>query len=141
MASYITQELFNMCAVTAAKISTASGQSIEFVAEYLANKYSEYQDQDLSGDIATASVKVIDFMQNALPPETLVGNLTQMQFCIKHYNLDGRKKARKLFRGTFFNKEKRELEDKVDQCVANVATYHFLVINGSIPVAPKGWSL
>lgn len=130
-----------MCAVTAAKISTASGQSIEFAAEQLANKYSEYKYQELSGDIATASVKVIDFMQNALPPETLVAGLMQMQFCIKHYNPDGKKKTGKRFGGTFFNKEEHELEDKVDQCVANVATYHVLVINGSIRVAPKGWSL
>ncbi len=141
MASYITQELFNMAAVTTAKITAASEHSIEFVAEELANDYREYQDQNLSEDIATASVKVTDFMQNALPLKSLVGNLTQIQFCIKHYSPDGKKKPRKLLRGTWFNKEKLELEDKVDQCVANVMTYHFLVINGSIPIAPKGWTV
>ena len=139
MAGYITQELFNMAAVTTAKISAASEHSIEFVAELLANDYSKYQDQDLSGNIATAAVRVIDFIQNALPPETLVGGLMQMQFCIKHYHPDGTKKARKLFGGTFFKKEKCELEGKIDQCMKDVMTYHLLVINGSIPAAPDGW--
>jgi hypothetical protein len=130
-----------MCAVTAAKISAASKRPVEDVASELTSSYSEYQDRSLATEIAEAAYNISGFIQKELPPESIVGNLTQIQFCIKNYHPNGNKKRSRILGGTFFNKERKELEDKVKQCVANVATYHYLVINGTIPIAPQGWSL
>lgn len=142
MARYITQQLFNMCAVSAAKISSASGQSLEDVARQLAETYSgSYEDEDLAGEIAMAADQIAVFVQKVLPPPTLVGNLTQLQFCIKHYQPNGKKWPSRLFGGTLFNKVGEPLQDKVRQCVANIATYHLLVVNGAIPLMPQGWKL
>jgi hypothetical protein len=142
VAEYIPQEMFNMLAVSAAKISAASDESIGEATDLIMGNYEgTYLDAYLAQEVENAANKVKDFMLNALPPETLVGNLTQMQYCIKNYNPDGTKKRKKLFGGTWFNRENAEINDKVKNCVANVATYHMLVIGGSIPIAPQGWSL
>lgn len=137
MAGYMTQEIFNMCAVSTAKLSAASSKTLEEMATLIGNNYKNtYQDKHLVSDIEFAAKKVIEFMLGVLPAETLVGNLTQMQFCIKNYNLDGTKKRMKIFGGTFFAQEKQENTDKVQSCLVNIATYHFLVIRDTIPIAP-----
>lgn len=142
MAEFITQEMFNMFAVSAAKISVASGKNIREAIEIIMSNYAgTYLDASLVYEIEIAADKAKKFMLDVLPPETLVSNLTQMQFCIKHYNPDGSKKRKKLFGGTFFNKEKNEVDNKAENCLANIATYHMLVVSGSIPIAPRGWSL
>lgn len=142
MAKFIDQEVFNMCAVSAADISARSDKSVGEVAAFIASQYEgTYQDVNLAQDIKIAANKVTEFISGVLPPETLAGNLRQMQFCIKNYNLDGTKKRKKLFDGTLFNEVKKENTDKVQDCVVNIATYHMLVIGGSIPIAPHGWSM
>jgi len=131
-----------MFAVSSAKISAATDKTIEEATVIIISHYEDtYRDANLVQDLETAANKVKEFMLGALPPETLTGNLAQMQFCIKNYNLDGTKKRKKIFEGTFFNKEKKEISNKVENCLANIATYHLLVIGGSIPIASQGWSL
>ncbi|MDD2762135.1 MAG: hypothetical protein PHH11_17805 [Methylomonas sp.] len=142
MAEFIRQEMFNMFAVSAAKISAASNKSIREATALIMNNYQgAYLDANLAKDVETAANGVTEFMLGILPPETLTGNLTQMQFCIKNFNPDGTRKRKRIFGGTFFNKEKSEIRNKVQSCKANIATYHMLVIGGSIPIAPQGWSL
>jgi len=142
MAEFVSQEMFNMFAVSAAKISAGTGKTLEESTALVVSYYEgTYRDQNLARDIEIAAKKVKDYMLAVLPPETLSGNLTQMQFCIKNYKLDGTKKRKKIWDGTFFNKEKKEIENKIQNCLASVATYHTLVVGGSIPIAPQGWSL
>jgi hypothetical protein len=142
MPQYITQQLFNMCAVSVVKISSASGQSLAEVASQLAETYGgSYGDEDLAGEIALAADQIGVFIRRVLPSSSLVGNLTQLQFCIKHYQPNGKKWPSRLFGGTLFNKEREPRHDKVRQCAANIATYHLLVINGVIPLMPQGWKL
>src|SRR5688572_19158230 len=63
MGRYMPQQLFDMCAVSAAKISALSGEPIEFVAEQLANTYQrDYQDENLSQDISAAASNVKTFV-------------------------------------------------------------------------------
>lgn len=135
MAMFITQENFNMKAVSAALISAESGKTIgEVVA--LINRSTSFKDKNLAQDIEIAANKVKDFALGVLPPEALTAYLAQMQFCIKNYNPDGTKKRKKILNGEFFNKEKEEITNKVKNCVANIGMYHVLVIAGSIPFAP-----
>lgn len=136
------QQLFNMCAVSTAKIAAASGQSTSEVGRQVTAAYMRtYQDQHLEEDVSDAANQVSGFIQSVLPPQSLVANLTQIQFCIKHYRTNGKKRLPSLLGGTFFNRMGSPVPDKVKQCVAEVATYHMLVMAGTIPLAPAGWSL
>lgn len=141
MVKYMTQELFNMMAITTIKISVSNKQTIEEVAKSLTEKYMEFDEPALSQEIVIAAHSVNDFLIKTFTSETLIGNLTQMQYCIKSYQLNGKKKKHKLFAGTFFNNEKKKQEEKHRVCLANIATYHNLVLKGAIPLAPSGWSI
>jgi hypothetical protein len=141
MGRYMPQQLFDMCAVSAAKISALSGEPIESVAEQLANTYQrDYQDENLSQDISAAASNVKTLVVKFLSEEALAARLTQFQFCIKHYKSDGKKRPFRLG-GTFFNREKQQLPDKVATCLSDVAAYYFLVTGGAIRIAPEGWRL
>lgn len=142
MAKYIDQELFNMCAVTALKIGCASGQSVASASQLIAKEYSRsYQDKSLAEEIEDAANKIAEFLSHALPNSSIASACTQMQYCIKHFNLDGSKKRKKILGGVWFTGETKELDNKVDTCAVNIITYHMLVIGGTIPVAPRGWNL
>ena len=142
MASYMPQQLFNMCAVAAAKFSLLHGEPIEPVSEYVAQQYSHmHRDEHLLEDIATAAKAILQYLRSAGPEHLLLEHLRQMEFCIKHYEPDGRKRPTKLFGGSWFNKEQAPLQDKAKHCVAHILAYNLRVIGGSIPVAPPGWRL
>jgi hypothetical protein len=142
MRDFVDQELFNMCAVTAAKISCHDGQTTFSAAELIAAEYGRsYQDNDLTAEVNDAAIQVSQFLADALPNGSLASACTQMQFCIKHFKLDGKRKRKKILGGVWFSGENQEISNKVDKCIANIATYHFLVIGGTIPIAPKGWSM
>lgn len=139
---YMTQDVFNMCAVGAAKLSAATGQSIESFALKLSEEYGKYyRDTELAKDIALAGKKVTEFMNSQFPPETLVGGLTQIQYCIKHFNTDGSKKPRQIFGGVYFNNEPMQIQKKVEQCAVDVSMFSRLVLERIIPLVPDGWRL
>ena len=140
--SYMPQQLFNMCAVTTAKISVATERSVEAIASQVTASYTDtYKDVHLAEEVAEAASKIAAWLEGAMPDGSLVGALTHMQFCIKNYSPNGKKLRRKLLGGTWFNKESEPIEDKVRACVANVATFYILTINGQVPIAPRGWTL
>jgi hypothetical protein len=142
MSKYMTQEIFDMCAVTAAKVGSGTEKSIEKAADLIAQNYtSTYADTNLAQDIALAAHKAIKFMEDSLPQGSMVANCTQLQFCIKEYNPDGKKKRKKLLGGTLFNYEKRPIPDKVKGCITNLLAYHLYILNGNIPMAPENWRL
>ncbi len=140
MAKFITQELFNMCAVAIAKLSHESGQSVENVATIIASDYSNtYKDTELSQKLELAADEIIEYLLTISTPEKFPAYYTQLLFCIKLYNPDGSKKKRKILGGTLFNKEKKEIINKIQICTVSVTKYLQLVHNGSIPIAPQGW--
>lgn len=139
---YITQALFNMCAITAAKCSAQTGEEIRLFAAKLAEEYGGfYQDANLAKDIAIAGEKVTEYMLEKFPPDTLVGGLLQIQYCVKYYYTDGTKKEAHSFDGMRFNAEATQLPDKVAQCRVDVSVYSDLVLNGTIPLVPDGWQI
>lgn len=140
--SYMPQQLFNMCAVTTAKISVATEQPVEAIALQVTASYTDtYKDVHLAEEVAEAASRIAALLKGTMPDGSLGGALTQMQFCIKNYSPDGKKLRGKILGGTWFNKEPKPIEDKVGVCFANVAAFHILTINGQVPIAPRGWTL
>jgi len=134
--SYVPQQLFNMCAVSVGKIGAVSGETIESVSRQLTKHYDHtYQDEYLAEDIAVAAKDVSDYLRSAGRERVLVDSLTQMQFCIKHFQPDGKNRPFKLFGGTWFNKESAPLEDKPKKCLAQILAYNLRVVGGSTELA------
>lgn len=141
MAKFIPQYIFNMCAVTAAKTAASSDRTIGEAARLLSNNYERsYADRELHEDIELAGKEVAEFIKSVLPVESFVSNMIQLQYTIVNYEPSGKKRRKKMFGGTWFNKEKSQIPNKVEVCKANIATYHLLLVGGSLPLAPRGWS-
>ncbi|MCY1302270.1 hypothetical protein D9M70_519200 [compost metagenome] len=142
MPSYIPQYMFNICAVTAAKIAASSGKPVREAANMLATNYKEsYDDMNLEDDILAAAINVTEFIKSSLPGSSIPGCMTQLQYTIINFEPDGKKRRKKIFGGTWFNKERDEIKDKVQRCKVNIAIYHMLLISGTLPLAPDGWSV
>lgn len=142
MASFMPQYIFNMCAVTTAKIASSSEKTTKEAAKILSDNYKKsYDDVNLEDDIALAADQTIAFMESALPGSSSPANMNQLQYTIINFEPDGKKRKKGIFGGTWFNKEKRQIENKVQQCKLHVSTYHLLLVGGSLPLAPQDWSL
>lgn len=142
MASFMPQYIFNICAVTAAKIAASSETTIKEAAKMLSDNYKKsYDDLHLERDIEIAAELTIAFMESALPGNSIPANINQLQYTIVNFEPNGEKRNKGIFSGTWFNKEKRQIENKVQQCKLQISTYHLLLVAGSLPLAPQGWSL
>ncbi len=134
------QDVFNMCAVSAARYIDAEGSTVEEFAKLITDSYRrDYIDDNIEKDIITAAHKVASLMASVFPGEKVSSALLQTQFCIKKYHPNGKKKF--FLQGQLFNKQKTPLTNRVTQCAANVMTYHLGTLSGTFPIAPKGWSL
>lgn len=143
MPRYMPQEVFNLCAVTTAKMSAMTGAAIEGYALKMADAHRTYADDPiyLAADIESSAEKIISFLSSLFPKEVIPGACTQLQYCIKHFCTDGSKKRRRIFGGSLFNYERSEISNKVKQCTTTIATYHAAVVSGLIPLTPDGWTL
>lgn len=142
MAKYINQDIFDMCAVMALKISYRNDKPISETSITVADAYKNtYADVDLIENIETAAKNIKQFIEDNLPSGSMVDNCTQLQFCIHTYNPDGTKKKKKIFGGTMFTSEKHPIPDKVEKCSRNLLLYHMHIMNGVIPIVPKNWSM
>lgn len=140
MSNYMSQDVFDMCAVTAAQYIDAEGITIEESAKLITDAYrGDYVDDNIEKDIITAAHKVASLMASAFPDKEVSSALPQIQFCIKKYHPNGKKKF--FLQGQLFNKQKTPLTNRVTQCAANVITFHLGTLAGTFPIAPKGWSL
>lgn len=125
MSNYMPQYMFNICAVTAAKIANSSDQSIEKVSQGLADNYAKsYSDINLGKDIATAARDAIDYIQSPIPNSSIPAIMTQLQFSILNYEPDGAVRKKKLLGGTWFNKEKFQIPNKAEKCKLDIIIYH-----------------
>ena len=142
MAKFMSQELFDMSAVTAAQIAAVTDHSIQSAARLIGRQYnSSLDDINLNIEIADAAGQISSFLKNRISTGNIAPACSQLQFSIKSFNLDGTKKRKKIFGGLFFNSEKKQIGNKVENCVKNIISYHSLVVVGALPLAPSGWTL
>lgn len=140
MASYMPQDVFNMCVVTAAGCYGSEKVSVEECARFMSDQYrKDYIDDGFEKDIVIAAYKVIAIFQQEFPGKPVSSAIRQMQYCIKTYHPNGKKKG--FFQGQLFNKQKQPIPDRISQCVANIMTFHIGTLSRNFPVAPKGWSM
>jgi hypothetical protein len=139
---YMPQYVFNLCSVTAAKACSSDEASLYDIAKTLSDNYkSSYADNDLMEDIIMAASNIIKFINSEFPDSSTYANLFQLQYTIANFEPNGKTRKKRFFGGTFFNNEKTQILNKVEQCIANIVTYHILIIQGALPIAPKNWHI
>jgi hypothetical protein len=142
MASYMPQDVFTMCAVTAAaQYNSSEGTTIEEFAKRISDEYHRYYiDDGYEEDIVLAARSVAKFIESSFPGTKAAGAVRQLQYCIRKFHPSGKKKFF-LQGGTIFNKQKTPLPNRMKQCVTDVVVFHLGTLSGKFPLAPKGWSL
>jgi hypothetical protein len=140
MNSYMPQDMFDMIAVTAALYKESRGLTIEEVAKVFCDLYrNDYIDDGYDIDVVSAAHKVLDFMKTTFPGVNVATPLIQMQYCIKHFRPNGKKKG--LLQGQLFNQQKTPLPNRIEQCLSDIMIFHIGSLSGTFPVAPEGWSM
>ena len=143
MPRYMPQDVFDMCVVGTVKLHMMGQEPLDQVCAELCGYYkNSYQDDlDFELEIAETSKKILEWGQS-FGENHVIPTMTQLQYCLTYYGLDGTKKKKKrFFNGTFFNKAKTRNPNRSKDCVRNITVYHLGTVNGLFPPAPTGWSL
>ena len=141
MPKYITQEMFNVCVITAAKYAHGNSKNYHEAGQLVAESYErEYADENLASYIALEAEQTVKHITEKLPPNNLVATCYQLQFCVKEFNNNGERK-KKIFDVTFFDNEKSQIPDKPGSWSSQLNSYSLSVLLGRIPLPPDNWSL
>jgi hypothetical protein len=136
MAGYMPERVFEVGALTIAYIHASTGKPIEAVAQEAWAHYSKsYLDDNILAqwiEAADHASTAIDAMFPNMTKEVNVSTLVHLKNTVTDYNRDGSKRAKRLLGGTWFNKEKKPNYQRAQQFVTHIATYHVLLMNGSI---------
>lgn len=145
MKGYMPQDVFEMAAVTIAKLHFATGKRLDELSSKILSGYkADYLDDGFALDAVEAAKGVIQVLQTSFPgsdDSTLAVSCTQLQYCIKRYRPDGSKRGRRLFGGTLFNNQKQSNPIRVQECLRDITVYSVGTMSGKFPIAPHGWSL
>lgn len=143
MSSYMPQDVFDMCVVTAIKFHLLTEDTLTNCCSELYKGYRDsfLNDVEAEKDMKKSAKSVLKLIKTQVEDGQIVEVMTQLQFCIKKFNIDGSKKRRKLFGGTWFTRSKTQIPDRSKACMRNVVVYHQGTISGVFPIAPRGWSL
>lgn len=142
MVSYMPRDLFDMAVVTSVRLHTMTGDSLDqFCVEVCkSHRHLFPDDVDLEPEIKETSRELLEMMRSQFKDEHLSSAMKQLQFCIKNYTLDGKKKHSRFFGGAWFSRSKSRNPNRVKGCLRNIIVYHTGTINATFPLAPTGWS-
>ena len=136
MARYMPQRVFDCCAIFVAKCYYDDEvDESDIIAKLVGSYQNAYvDDRELLNDIDEAAKKVLELVRTAFPDKSLYSVFEQLSFLSEKYELDGRKRRRKILGGTMFNKEKQYNTERVKECVKNVLVYHTGTMTGFFPL-------
>jgi hypothetical protein len=136
MAGYMPEDLFEFGAYTIAMIHVAKGLPIEDVADRLHKSYkNSYLDDDIRDQWVEAANIVIGLVETHFPnlePRVKASTLKHIQTAVMEYQPDGKKRRKKLFGGTIFNKSKTANYQRTKTLSRNFICYHALLSVGLI---------
>ena len=143
MASYMPQDVFDSCVVGAVKLHMMGRGRLDQVCAELCGHYKRSFPGDLSfeAEIKKASQKILEWCRSLCPEDEIAPTMTQFQYCLVYYELDGQKKRKRLFNGTLFNKARHHNPNRVKDCIRNIGVYYIGSVANMFPTAPDGWSL
>lgn len=145
MARYMPQELFEMCAVSVARwhLESNKERSIEELSKLISSQYEgDYANDGFEKQIADAAQDIIRTLDSQFSTEEMPAALRQMQYCIKNFHPNGKRKRKRFFDGTWFRADKKSgATDRVERCVKDIFIYHVGAMTGIIPLAPNDWTL
>ncbi|MEK7760050.1 MAG: hypothetical protein AAB433_00575 [Nitrospirota bacterium] len=140
MANYMPQNVFNMCAVTAAQFLQSENTTIDEFANQISKEYRRhYIDDGFEEDILVAAHKVAHFLGSYFKDNQVGAGIRQLQYCLRKYHPSGKRKF--FSRGTIFDRQRVPLPNRVIQCLTDVAVFHLGTLSGKFPLAPNDWHL
>jgi hypothetical protein len=143
MTSYMPQHLFDMAVVTTVKIHTMTGEPLSQNCSQICQRYQSSfpDDASIERDLDETSQHLLRMMRSQFKDEQLPAAMTQLQFCITNYELNGRKKRKRLLGGTWFTRSKFPNPNRAKNCLQNIMVYYTGTMTGMFPLAPSDWSL
>jgi hypothetical protein len=136
------QDVFNLCAVTAAKVTGFTGKSIEQVSQEITSGYIHtFSDQNLSKEVAEAASSIREYIREYFVGTDEVRKLTHLQYCIDNYDVEGQLRQKSFLSGTSFKHETNEIKFKPHVCSCNIANLILRIEDQTIPNPPDGWTL
>jgi hypothetical protein len=139
---YMPQDVFNLCAVTAAKVTGFTGKSIEQVSQEITSGYIHtFSDQNLSKEVAEAASSIREYIREYFVGTDEVRKLTHLQYCIDNYDVEGQLRQKSFLSGTSFKHETNEIKFKPHVCSCNIANLILRIEDQTIPNPPDGWTL
>jgi hypothetical protein len=132
---FVQQDLFNMCALTVAQALVAGLDGAD-VAEELAQEYGKvYRDSELASDFLSAAHQILPLVARLISSEPLdprvAGACKTLSHAMGKFDSDGRRK-RRFLKGAIFNRNRRQIENKVLACQTDVLAYHVALTTGVI---------
>lgn len=142
MASYMPQDLFDICVVTSILLHKWTDEPLEQFCTVSSQQYQNDfpDDTSIKIEMEEAAARVLKMMRSQFEEKQLSSAMTQLQFCITNYELDGAKKRKRLLGGTWFTRQKSRNPDRIKDCLRNIVIYHSGTMTGLFPIAPDGWS-
>src|SRR6267143_2545957 len=123
------QDVFDMCAVTAARFKDAKGVTIEEFARRISERYRrDYIDDGFEPDIIDAARHLVKLMEGLFPGHRVSSSLRLIQYCITKFHPNGKRKF--FLQGRLLNQQRTPIPDRVRKCVSNVTVYHLGTLAG-----------
>ena len=107
MSRYMPQDVFDMCAVSAVKIHMRGGGSLGDVCTEVCKAYANYYRDDRSFplEIMNVSEKILEWGRS-FGDDQVPLIMTQIQYCLTYYEVDGAKKKKRFLNGALFRRPK-----------------------------------
>jgi len=140
---YMPQDVFDMGAALIAKLHISTDEDISILAGKLHENYRHsYIDDGLQEDWAEAAQTLLTLARGRFSDASvLFGLFRHMMFFVREYNLDGSRKRRRIFGGTWFSGERSPNPNRLKDCLRTYMIFNVLVDSGQIPFPPDDWSL
>lgn len=132
-----------MAVVSAVKIYVWADIPLGQVCREICKTYQNDFPGDINfeKEIEETAKQLLEIMHSQFTEEQLPSAMTQLQYLIKNYKLDGKKKRMRILGGTRFTRSKLPNPNRSENCIRNLLVYHAGTMSGMFPVAPSGWSL
>jgi hypothetical protein len=148
MPRYMPQFLFDGCAVSVAMYyDPEDSVDISTPITLVLNQYQkDYEDdQYLEKDLAIAATGIYEFVVgyfsrpefSEVTPERLISAFKQLRWLASNYEINGKKKRKKLFGGTLFNSDKEYFTGRAYTSVTNIEAFHNGTVEGIFPISDE----
>ena len=142
MPRYMPQTVFDSLVIHAVKMHVLLEEDLLKACRDICGHYknSYYDDTGVGIEIEETSRKLLDWGKS-FGDDYLKFLVFQLQYCSLTFTPEGKKRRKRLFGGTLFNKDKFRNPDRSKHCLRNMMIYFMGTTSGRFPSVPEGWTV